>query len=270
MTTTGKIDVRDVTVGFQTLRVAVKHGPEGPPPLLLFNGIGANWELARPFMGELAGRTVIIFDIPGIGKSPLPLLPYRPFVVAGLAARLVRKLGFRKVDVAGVSWGGGMAQEFAINHPRLCRRLVLAATSPGVLMVPGAPSVFLKLATPRRYTDREFMRRHAGAIYGGTVARDPKHINRHVEAMADTGRIGYLLQLAAMWGWTSLPWLPLLRQRTLVIMGTDDKLVPVINGRMLARLIPRGELELIDDGHLFIVSQPARTAAMIEDFLDRG
>jgi pimeloyl-ACP methyl ester carboxylesterase len=99
--------------------------------LLLFNGIGANWELAKPFLEALTDTTAIIFDVPGVGGSPMPLLPYRPSTLARLAAGLVAELGCNEIDVAGVSWGGGIAQQFAHQYPRLCRRLVLAATSPG-------------------------------------------------------------------------------------------------------------------------------------------
>jgi predicted alpha/beta-fold hydrolase len=70
-----------------------------------------------------------------------------------------------------------------------------------------------------------------------------------------------------MSGWTSLPWLWSLRQPTLVLMGRDDPLVPPINGHILAGLIPNAELRMIDDGHLFIVTRPAETAAVIEAFL---
>jgi hypothetical protein len=70
-----------------------------------------------------------------------------------------------------------------------------------------------------------------------------------------------------MSGWTSLPWLWSLPQQTLVLMGRDDPLVPPINGHILAGLIPNAELRMIDDGHLFIVTRPVETAALIEAFL---
>src|SRR5262249_23550105 len=83
--------------------------------------------------------------------------------------------------------------------------------------------------------------------------------------------LGYLFQLLAMTGWTSLPWLWSLRQPTLVLMGRDDPLVPPVNGRILARLIPNARLQMIDDGHLFMVTRPIETAMAIEAFLsDRG
>ena len=235
--------------------------------MLLFNGIGANWELAKPFLEALTDTTAIIFDVPGVGGSPVPSLPYRPSTLARLAAGLVAELGCNEIDVAGVSWGGGIAQQFAHQYPRLCRRLVLAATSPGAIMVPASLSVLWKMATPRRYTDKDYMSKIAPEIYGGAFRKDPSLVGSHTRAMRGPRNMGYVYQLLAMTGWTSLPWLWSLPQPTLVLMGSDDPLVPVINGHMLARLIPNAQLRMIDDGHLFMVTRPAETAAIIEAFL---
>ncbi|HEY0910258.1 MAG TPA: alpha/beta fold hydrolase, partial [Bradyrhizobium sp.] len=126
-----EIEVRQIVIGGQSLQVAIRHSSgQQQPPLLLFNGIGANWELAKPFLEALTNTTAIIFDVPGVGGSPRPLLPYRPSTLARLAAALMAELGYTEIDVAGVSWGGGIAQQFAHQYPKLCRRLVLAATAP--------------------------------------------------------------------------------------------------------------------------------------------
>jgi poly(3-hydroxyalkanoate) depolymerase len=265
--TSATIETRQVTIDGQLLEVAIRHGGGSGPPLLLFNGIGANWELAKPFLEALTSTTAIIFDVPGVGGSPRPLLPYRPSTLARLAAGLVAELGYAEIDVAGVSWGGGIAQQFAHQYPRLCRRLVLAATAPGFTMVPASPSVLWKMATPRRYIDKGYMKRIAADIYGGAFRDDPSLIGRHADAMRGTGKLGYLYQLLAISGWTSLPWLWSLPQPTLVLMGRDDPLVPPVNGHILAGLIPNAELRMIDDGHLFIVTLPVQTAALIEAFL---
>ena len=222
----GAIEARQVTIDGQLLQVAVRHGGGSGPPLLLFNGIGANWELAKPFLEALTSTTAIIFDVPGVGGSPRPLLPYRPSTLARLAAGLVAELGYTEIDVAGVSWGGGIAQQFAHQYPKLCRRLVLAATAPGFTMVPASPSVLWKMATPRRYIDKRYMNRIAGDVYGGAFRDDPSLIGRHAAAMHGAQSLGYLYQLLAMSGWTSLPWLWSLPQPTLVLMGRDDPLVP--------------------------------------------
>jgi poly(3-hydroxyalkanoate) depolymerase len=261
------IEVRKMEVGGEALNVALKRGRGSVRPLLLFNGIGANWELGKPFLDALTDTPAIIFDMPGVGGSPLPALPYRPSSIARLTARLLADLGHVEVDVAGVSWGGGMAQEFAHRYPDLCRRLILAATSPGSIMVPGNPLVMLRLLTPRRYLDKAYMRRIAPELYGGAFRNDPSQIARHARAMHGASGMGYLYQLLAMTGWTSLPWLSSLRQPTLILMGRDDPLVPVANGKILARLIPNSRLEIIDDGHLFFVTRAAETASRVERFL---
>jgi pimeloyl-ACP methyl ester carboxylesterase len=122
------------------------------------------------------------------------------------------------------------------------------------------------MATPRRYTDKDYMNRIAADIYGGAFRDDPSLIGRHAAAMHGTRNIGYLYQLLAMAGWTSLPWLWSLPQPTLVLMGSDDPLVPPINGHILAGLI-RMPSSTIDDGHLFMMTRPRQTAALIEAFL---
>jgi poly(3-hydroxyalkanoate) depolymerase len=254
-------------VGGQVLRVGVRRGEKARLPLLLFNGIGANIELVEPFLDALDGIEAVIFDMPGVGGSPAPALPYRPWMLARLSARLLDQLGHERVDVLGVSWGGALAQQFAFQQAKRCRRLVLAATSPGHLMVPGKLTVLLKMATPRRYKDPDYMSRIAGEIYGGALRGSPELARNHLRHVRWSSDYGYYLQLVAGFGWSSLPWLRLLVQPTLVMAGTDDPLVPVANGRILARLIPHARLITIDDGHLFLVTSAGKSAAVISEFL---
>jgi poly(3-hydroxyalkanoate) depolymerase len=252
----------------QTLRVGVRPGDNASPPLLLFNGIGANIELVEPFLDQLQGPEAIVFDVPGVGGSPAPKLPYRPWTLARLSARLLDQLGHEQVDVLGVSWGGALAQQFAFQQPARCRRLVLAATSPGSLMVPGKLTVLLKMATPRRYKDADYMNRIAGDIYGGALRGSPELVRKHLRHVRWASDYGYYLQLFAGIGWSSLPWLALLKQPTLVMAGTDDPIVPTVNGRILATLIPNARLVTIEDGHLFLVTSAHESAQTVSKFLN--
>jgi len=261
------IRVEMIDVRGQMLRVAIKDGDDTLPPLLMFNGIGANLELGFPFLKELKNRRAILFDVPGVGGSPMPSLPYRPSTLARMSKHLLQILEIDQVDVSGVSWGGGLAQQFARQYPKICRRLVLVSTSSGWTMVPGKPNVLSKMANVRRYTDKGYMRSIAAEIYGGAFRRDDTLINAHAAGMKPSSNAGYMMQLLAMTGWTSVPWLWRLKQPTLVVSGTDDPLINVANARMLAHLIPNSRLELVDDGHLFVVTDPKGTAAMVEDFL---
>ena len=261
-------DIRMVDVGGQMLRVGIREGSDAAPPLLIFNGIGANLELVAPFADALDDVTTIVFDVPGVGGSPVPLVPYRFSTLSLLSDRLLSELGFDgPVDVLGVSWGGALAQQFAHLYPERCRRLVLAATSPGVIMVPAKPSVLTKLMGPRRYTDPAYLRSVGAEIYGGAYRRDPSLIEAHSRHMQPPRGRGYLYQLFAATGWTSLPWLGFLRQRTLVMHGDDDPIVPLINARILAAQIRRSTLHVVDDGHLFLVTRAREVAPVIRAFL---
>jgi poly(3-hydroxyalkanoate) depolymerase len=254
-------------VGGQMLRVGVRRGEKARRPLLLFNGIGANIELVEPFLDALEGPEAIVFDVPGVGGSPAPRRPYRPATLASLSARLLDQLGHAQVDVLGVSWGGALAQQFAFQQAQRCRRLVLAATSPGHLMVPGKLTVLLKMATPRRYKDPAYMKTIAGDIYGGVLRSSPELVRNHLRHVRWSSDYGYYLQLISGFGWSSLPWLSFLPQPTLVMAGTDDPIVPVANGMILAILIPDARMVTIDDGHLFLVTSPTRSAEIISEFL---
>ncbi len=260
-----------IAVGGQTLRVGVRPGSRDAPPLLIFNGIGANLELVETFTAALDGVETVVFDIPGVGGSAAPRRPYRFSGLARLAERLMSQLGYdRPFDVLGVSWGGALAQQFAHQFPRRCRRLVLAATSPGVLMVPGRFSVLRRMISPRRYTDPAFLHKFGGELYGGDYRRRPELLREHGRHIRAPGGRGYYFQLLAAWGWTSLFWLRSLRQPTLVLAGRDDPIVPLINARILVSMIRDATLHIVDDGHLFLLSRAAEIAPVIRRFLADG
>lgn len=250
------------------LRVAVWEAetPKGKGkgrPILFFNGIGANIEIMSSLAQWMPDQDIITFDMPGIGGSPAPRFPYRPWTMALRSTLLLDKLGYTgKVDVMGVSWGGGMAQQFAFQHPDRVGKVILAATAAGVFMAPGDPRVLAKMANPRRYIDPEFMRQNFASLYGEEMNSDA-----HIGKLRPPSQRGYLYQLAAMAGWTSAFFLPFVKNRTLVLMGESDRIVPVVNGRFLARLIPNAELETVPGGHLFMVSRPAETFPLIRRFL---
>lgn len=263
-----EIEGQLLRVGIRPLRAGAT-GASARAPLLLFNGIGANLELAASFMARLDSSETIIFDVPGAGQSPPPRFPYRLFSLARLTRSLLDELGYDVIDVMGVSWGGGLAQQFAIQYPKRVRRLVLAATGMGApAMIPGDPRVLLKMVSPRRYTEKDYMRRAAPELYGGDLRNDPEAIRSFTDHARGGHPTGYRYQMLAVLGWTSLPWLWRIQQPTLVLAGRDDPLVPLINARLHAWLLPRARLHVIDDGHLFLLTRAQETAGLIAGFLD--
>jgi poly(3-hydroxyalkanoate) depolymerase len=262
--------MQTITAGGRAIRVMVREGTPGWPPLLLCNGIGASLELLQPFVDELDPRRgVIRFDMPGIGGSPAPVIPYHLAASAPLLSGLLDQLGYQQADVLGISWGGGLAQQFALSRPDRVRRLVLAATGPGALMVPGGPRVLLRMLTPRRHRDPGYAARVAGELYGGSARKDPALARELLHATTRLGPArGYYYQLISSIGWTSLPRLPKLRQPTLILAGDDDPVIPLVNARIMHRLIPRSQLHIYHGGHLELVADAERIAPVVEEFLD--
>jgi len=263
--------IRFVDVDADQVRLRVSVRGSGPP-LLVITGLGASLDLGAPFERALAaeGLQVISFDAPGIGQSTPYARPRRMPGIARTVERLLDALGFDLADVLGVSLGGVVAQQLAHQAPGRVRRLVLAATGPGLGGVPGSPRVLLSLATPRRYNQPDYYRRIAGRIYGGAARRDPDallhgSVARFIERPT---LLGYLGQIYAITGWSSLPWLRTIHQPTLVLAGDDDPIVPLINGHILARFIPDAKLHVVrQGGHLFVLERPAEIAALVAGFL---
>jgi len=264
--------VTEITVRGKRLRVAVRPATRPGPartPLLLMNGLGSQLEVLEPLVDQLPpDLEVIRFDVPGVGGSPPPVLPYHYAMLASLVGALVRRLGHDRVDVLGFSWGGGLAQQFAVTQAGKCRRLVLASTATGAVMVPARPRVLGHMLTPRRHRDPAFTRRIAGELYGGTMRTHPERaaaaLRPHAGAVSSRG---YLYQLLAIASWTSLHALALIRQPTLVLSGDDDPLIPTVNARIMARGIPHARLHLYHGGHLALVTESAELAPVIDRFL---
>lgn len=263
-------EIRMIDVGGQKVRTAIYGPANASRTLLVYNGIGASLETVEPFAARFTDTRIVTFDVPGVGESPTPAIPYRFTWVARLTARILDRLGIDEVDVFGVSWGGAAAQQFVHDYPGRARTLTLAATSAGFVMVPGNIRVLMKMATPKRYTDPDHMLKIGPDIYGGQLRFNSALLQEHALALKSSSSRGYIYQLLAGAGWTSWLWLPRLRLPALVLMGGDDPIVPVANGRILVGRLPDARLEIMDCGHLFVLTDPAGTAKRIERFIQAG
>jgi len=254
-------------IGNQKLRTAIWSGVDKGhgkrTPLLFFNGIGANLEIAQAFADTFTGRDIITFDMPGVGGSPDPTVPYRPWWVAKAAKQILKENGYSLVDVLGVSWGGGPAQQFAWQNKEMTKRLVLCATTTGVTMVPGNPKALSKMMSPKRYIDKDFLAKNFETLYGDAAETSEEFsINMMPPSMK-----GYLYQLMAMAGYSTIPFIRGIKAKSLVIMGENDHIVPVVNGKILKKLLPRAKLRVIEGaGHLFLLTRRDETIQIIRNF----
>jgi pimeloyl-ACP methyl ester carboxylesterase len=126
----------------------------------------------------------------------------------------------------------------------------------------------LRMATPRRYLDPGHLERIAPGLYGGSARADPRRVSAAMHGQSRVGSPrGYLYQLAAGLGWTSVPFLPVLRQPTLIVSGDDDPIIPLANAHLMHRLIPHSRLHVFHGGHLGLVTEAPQLAPVVDCFL---
>ncbi len=257
----------DVTVRRKRLRVSIRG--EGAP-VLLINGLGGSTAMWAALHEDLRDFLLISFDAPGTGHSITPKSPYSVRALAGLVAELLDELGLDQLDVLGYSFGGIVAQQLARDHGARIRRLILSATMCGWGALPGDALSFLSIVTPVRYYSKLAYRLTAPLLAGGAGEASPSFIERTAAArlVAPPAWRGYSLQLAAAWTWSSLPWLHAVRHPTLVVTGAQDRLVPAVNGELLASRLPNARLLPIDGwGHYVLLDRSSGAGQAIADFL---
>lgn len=248
------------------LRTRVQVRGDGPP-LLLLAGLWGQVQMWDELLPHLTGFRTIAFDAPGIGQTEMPRWPYTIPRLARFSAGVLDAVGVKQADVLGVSLGGAVAQQLAWSRPDRVGRLVLASTSHGVFGVPGRPSALLGFLRPTAYASMQGLERQVGTMFGGRIRAHPELVHRwhfrpprHLQA--------YAFRLAGTAGWTSLPFLRRVHAPTLVVHGDDDPIVPLVNARVIALLIPGARLHVVQGGgHLLLLDSAADVAQVITAFL---
>lgn len=258
--------VETLTVGGRSVSVARRSGTGRP--LLVCNDFGLDHRALEPFCAALA-RPSIRFDGPGIGGVRGRASFQGMAAVAADLAELHAALGLARVDVLGVGWGGLLAQRFARDHADHVGRLVLVATASGALMLPGRLSSLRRLAWSGAPAGAVLDGRDARQLFGGRRAEECDAVAAALHRVQAPTRRAHAAQLYAMAGFSSLPWLHRLAMPTLVLAADDDQIVPLVNARVLALLIPDARLSVMrGSGHWLLLERAEEAARRIEAFLD--
>src|SRR5580700_7406336 len=239
-------------------------------PILLIMGLGypsAMWYRIRPALS--ASYRTIAFDNRGAGQSDVPPGPYSIALMASDAAAVLDAASAPSAHVFGVSMGGMIAQEFALQYPGRVQSLILGCTAAGGPNAQRAEPAASEMLKARTWMNREQATEAAVPfIYD---AATPRHLIDEDIAQRDpwpTTPAGYLAQLQAILGWESFYRLPQITAPTLVIHGKLDRLVPPGNGEMIAARIPGAKLVLLERaGHLFSTDQTQAAHQPILEFL---
>jgi pimeloyl-ACP methyl ester carboxylesterase len=263
------VKVGDINIYYET------HG-EGEP-LLLIGGYGqysGHWAALVPILSR--EHRVIVFDNRGTGRSDKPEGPYTVKMMAADAKGLLDAIGIDKANVFGVSMGGMIAQEFALNYPQRVISLILGCTECGgknavpqnketLAFLFGPEMAKLPAAERARQTppwlwNQEFIDTH------------PKAVELYVETTTKypTPPHGYACQARAIRSHDTYDRLPQIKVPTLVITGDADRIIPAGNSKILASKIPSAELVVLENsGHGFFGDAAAKSISAILDFLKR-
>ena len=250
-------------VAGRRLRMGQWHADAEGTPLVLLGGLGMNMEMLEPVARAMPDRRLISVDMPGIGLSPDPIFPYSmPDMALALAATLDR-LEIDAADVLGISWGGALAQQFALQYTARTRHLVLAATSAGGVMMPGNPALPAHWLDPTEYSVEAALRRNLATLYNGGGSGQLS-----LNAAKAPSPLGWAYQLSAFATWSSAAFLPMLSMPVLIMADADDQLIPVTNAHFLHHAIPGSQIVLFKGGgHLFMLSHPQAFVEKLVHFL---
>lgn len=239
-------------------------------PVLLIMGLGyasCMWYRTRPVLTR-AYRTVV-FDNRGVGQSDVPPGPYSIAQMAGDAAAVLDAAGIRRAHVFGVSMGGMIAQEFALEYPDRVASLILGCTAAGgPNAVRAEPAILAELVALANIPAEQAAETAASFIYDSATPR--RLIDEDIATRRPwfPTRDGYLAQLQAIVSWESYSRLHEISAPTLVIHGKNDRLIPVRNAELIADRIAGAQLVLLDHaGHLFVTDQTEAAHNAILKFL---
>jgi pimeloyl-ACP methyl ester carboxylesterase len=243
------------------------HGG-GSQTLVMIRGLGSDlscWYEQTPVFAK--HFKVLVFDNRGAGRTEKPDAPYSMRQMADDAAGLMTALEIRRAALLGISMGGMIAQEFALNYGEMLSCLILGCTNFGGPMTVSASPEIIATLTARGDENSEPSLK--ARFCDETIAKRPDVIQKDREARLayPASPESYARQIAAAMGHDTSGRLGSIKIPTLVMTGTGDRLVPPENSRLIAKLIPNTKLKELPGGHLFFAEYPELFNQAVIDFV---
>jgi pimeloyl-ACP methyl ester carboxylesterase len=238
-------------------------------PILLIMGLGYSsqlWHRTRPVLSQHF-RT-IAFDNRGVGLSDAPPGPYSIAAMASDAAAVLDAAGIARAHVFGISMGGMIAQEFALQYPKRTDSLILGCTSPGGPSAIRAERKVVDVLFARGMTWAQAREAALPFIFDAATPQEKIDEDVRVRQQCLPTPEGYMAQLQGILAWEGYSRLDQITAPTLVIHGTSDELIPPGNARLIADRIPGAKLVMLPHAsHLFLTDQTEAAHKQILDFL---
>ena len=247
-------------------------GPADGEPVVFIEGLGYGrwmWRWQRDALNHVY-RT-IIWDNRGTGDSDVPEGPYSIAEMAGDLEAVLEDAGVERAHVVGASMGGMIAQQYALEYDRAATVSLLCTTPGGSDAVPVPEETQERMfATPEGADERELIRHRMAPAVSETFFEDnPERAERIVDwrVESDASDAAKQAQAAGVYAFDVADRLEDLDRPTQILHGSEDRVVPVENARLLEESIPDTDLEILEGGHhLFFIENAPWVADRLRAF----
>lgn len=241
-------------------------------PLVLVEGLGyATWMWWRQLPSFSNAFKVITFDNRGAGQTDKPDEEYSVKLMADDLAGLLRMLGINRAHILGVSLGGFIAQQFALDYPGMVDRLILWSTAfGGPNMIPMSAATAQKILNPQGPTLEDKMRFNLTTAVAAETMQHTEIVDTIVARMMENLQPPHAYRRQMMAGalFNAESRISQIQAPTLIMAGSDDEVVPPGNAQLLGERIPGSMVRIIDKtGHLFFIEKPDEANQAVLDFL---
>lgn len=262
---------------FERSDISINYELSGNGPrVLFFNGSGATLKSSAHLIGALAKTcTVLAHDQRGLGETSIPEGPYTMAQFAEDGAALLDHVGWDTCAVVGISFGGMVAQEFAVSYPQRVEKLVLLCTSAGgdagssyPLHELGSLSAEERASTITTLTDSRWTPEWLASHPDDAAIVNMRNEQAAVPKSKETIK-GEVLQLGARIGHDVSHRLHCVTAPTFVTAGRYDGIAPLSNSEEIVKRLPDATLSVYEGGHIF-TAQDRRAIEDIRTFLTTG
>jgi pimeloyl-ACP methyl ester carboxylesterase len=242
-------------------------------PLVLIPGFGTGlWIWFKQIPAFAREFRTLAFDPRGISRSDAPDAPITIRTIADDLAALLQSLRIRSAHILGASFGGFVAQDFALAYPLMTRSLTLCCTSfGGPHHVPPSTATLQALASTKGLNTEERVRENLLLAFSPAFVEQSREEVEKVITLRGQNYVpehAYLHQLQAAMAFDAEGRISQLAAPTLVLSGDADIIVPIENSRNLAARIQNARLVTIKGGsHTFFIEQPDEFNEAVIEFV---
>jgi pimeloyl-ACP methyl ester carboxylesterase len=246
------------------------HG-EGPQTVVMIHGLTLHSGIFREQTPEFSCHfRTILFDNRGAGRTDKPDEPYTMRQLAADTVGRMNALQVRRAAVMGVSMGGMIAQELALNYPERLSSLVLACTHfGGKGAIRASSDTENAIAAGSAPTPEQRQLQFKALFSDETLERRPEVIEKvnEIRAVHPLPAFALMRRMQALRGHDTAERLKSIEIPTMIMTGQEDRLVVPDNARMIAEHIPNAMLKELPGGHVFFMEHPAEFNSLVIDFI---